>query len=136
MRALHTLTPGIEEQHTRSVHPLPHPPRGDRYHARFSLPPHNFNTEKCFCSVDGDDPAELGTATCDMSCAGDSSQTCGGRDAISVYEYTTTAPTPTPPPASSSYDHLGCYTDVASPRVFTGKSTASNAMTAEVSCRG
>ncbi|CAM9345187.1 unnamed protein product, partial [Sphacelaria rigidula] len=40
---------------------------------------------QCFCGVEGDTPDALGEATCDMDCAGDSSETCGGSNAISVY---------------------------------------------------
>eukprot|EP00904_Undaria_pinnatifida_P007443 jgi/Undpi1/3829/HiC_scaffold_16.g07198.m1 len=94
-----------------------------------------FGTEygtECFCSVAGDDPAELGTATCGTACTGDSSQICGGTNAIFVYEYgeTTITPTPqatTPTPQATTptatgeadYEALDCYADLASPRVLT-----------------
>ncbi|CAM9941086.1 unnamed protein product [Sphacelaria rigidula] len=44
-------------------------------------------SEKCFCGLATDDPSALGTATCDMPCSGDSSQTCGGSLALSVYVF-------------------------------------------------
>ncbi|CAN0261810.1 unnamed protein product, partial [Scytosiphon promiscuus] len=57
---------------------------------------------QCFCSEDGDSPESIGTATnCDTACSGDSSQTCGGTYALSVYQYSGTTPTPiTPTPTT------------------------------------
>ncbi|CAN0209622.1 unnamed protein product [Ectocarpus sp. 12 AP-2014] len=66
-----------------------------------------FGTEygfECFCSSSGDSPDELGEASnCDMACSGDSSETCGGFNAIQVYMLedgpapTPIAPSPTTP---------------------------------------
>lgn len=64
---------------------------------------------QCFCGVDSDDPTELGAAMCTTDCAGDSSQTCGGRNAISVYAYDTL---PTPPV------YLGCWQDSGRNRIM------------------
>ncbi|CAM9763241.1 unnamed protein product, partial [Sphacelaria rigidula] len=67
-----------------------------------------FGTE-CFCGVTSDDPDRLGDATCNMDCSGDASETCGGRNAISVYEFTN-------PPSG----YAGCFVDSGSDRVLTG----------------
>ncbi|CAN0432934.1 unnamed protein product [Ascophyllum nodosum] len=50
-----------------------------------------FGTEfrrECYCGEATDDPTSLGSATCSMSCTGDSTQTCGGTFAVSLYEFT------------------------------------------------
>lgn len=68
-----------------------------------------FLRAQCFCGVDSDDPTELGAAMCTTDCAGDSSQTCGGRNAISVYAYDTV---PTLP------QYLGCWQDSRRNRIM------------------
>ena len=40
---------------------------------------------KCWCGDDSDYDRH-GTAVCDMDCTGDASETCGGRNAMSVYD--------------------------------------------------
>ncbi|CAN0558816.1 unnamed protein product, partial [Laminaria digitata] len=68
-----------------------------------------FGTEygqECFCGADSDDPSRLGEASCTFPCGGDASQTCGGFNAISVYQYNIVDP-PTP-------EFLGCWTDDSS----------------------
>ncbi|CAM9785404.1 unnamed protein product [Sphacelaria rigidula] len=57
-----------------------------------------------------DDPDRLGDATCNMDCSGDASETCGGRNAISVYEFT-----------DSPSGYAGCFVDSGSDRVLTGQ---------------
>lgn len=52
---------------------------------------------QCFCSAASDDYGEYGEATCDYTCAGDASQICGGKNAISIYEYDDFTPTPMSP---------------------------------------
>lgn len=77
---------------------------------------------QCYCGVDSDDPDELGEATCNSPCAGDASQTCGGRNAISVYQYIVLEP-----------EFLGCWTDSPRNRIM-DIVESSNAMTNDVSC--
>lgn len=62
-------------------------------------------------------------SNCDFDCAGDSSETCGGYDAISIYTYGGGS--------SSTGTYVGCYTDSASNRVMTSM-TMSDSMTNEV----
>ncbi|CAN0160353.1 unnamed protein product [Ascophyllum nodosum] len=45
-----------------------------------------YNRE-CWCGEATDDPTILGSVTCTRTCFGDASQICGGRWAMSVYEY-------------------------------------------------
>ena len=73
--------------------------------------------------MESDDPARLGVSRCTIPCAGDASQTCGGVDAISVYEYVTV----TPP------EFLGCWTDTRNGRIM-DVMQSDPSMTNEVSC--
>lgn len=98
----------------------------------FPTPTRTLTAPQCFCSADGDNPAELGTATCGQACTGNESQICGDRDAISVYQYVDTIIIPVPPTPSDDYVTLGCYTDLESPRVLTGP-VVDNLMTTQVS---
>ena len=59
----------------------------------------------------------LGPATCNRPCTGDADQTCGGRNAISLYKY--------------SYSAAGCYKDNRD-RVLTEKYFDSDDMTTQV----
>lgn len=108
-----------------------------------------FGTEyskECFCGSPGDDPTDASLASCTMACAGDSSETCGGRDAISVYNRggspTPTPPTPTPPTPtpptftpSGDYDYIGCYADDLD-RVLTGTSVKGSTDMTTAVCAG
>lgn len=73
--------------------------------------------EECYCSSGSDELDSLGEATCNMECSGDDSETCGGRLAISVYEYT---------------GYAGCFVDNVRDRVLTAGSFVDDEMTAEV----
>lgn len=55
-----------------------------------------------------------------MACSGDSSDICGGSKAISVYEF------------SSTGGYVGCYVDLGSSRIMSGK-YSDPAMTIDVS---
>lgn len=67
---------------------------------------------QCFCSGALDDPTELGESdSCTFECSGDSTETCGGRGAISVYSY-----------VHFPYVAKQCYTDDKNDRVLTGYS--------------
>ncbi|CAM9570432.1 unnamed protein product, partial [Sphacelaria rigidula] len=77
----------------------------------FPCAPVRVLSSQCFCSAEGDDPFELGESTdCTFDCAGDDSQTCGGRNAMNIYEF------------DSEYEFLGCFADSSSARVLTGPS--------------
>ncbi|CAM9947269.1 unnamed protein product, partial [Sphacelaria rigidula] len=68
--------------------------------------------KECFCGPSSDDPSRLGDATCNMECSGDASETCGGRNAISVYEFTDDSPS----------GYAGCFVDSSRDRILTGQS--------------
>ncbi|CAM9617575.1 unnamed protein product, partial [Laminaria digitata] len=69
---------------------------------------------QCFCGPSTDNPTRLGRrTTCNFDCAGDATQTCGGRNAISLYRYDLYEP---------EYNFVGCFKDSAINRVMTGVS--------------
>ena len=59
-----------------------------------------------------------------MDCAGDNTQTCGGRDAISVYDCKTDPP---------SREFLGCWRDSQNARIMDVVESNAASMTNEVS---
>lgn len=104
-------------------------------------------TWQCFCSADAD-VAALGGRTTEgadctdttYACSGDSSEICGGFNAIQVYQFvsgggpTPTPPTPTPAPeaaptlqpveptpTSGTFSEVNCYVDSTSDRLFSIK---------------
>ena len=86
---------------------------------------------QCFCSRHGDNPTESRPAECDMKCLGDIKQTCGGRNAISIYKYSLNIPKPTATKAHA-YQALGCFADEKYDRVFDVSLKKDGGMTAEV----
>ena len=66
-----------------------------------------------------------------MACLGDSNQICGGRNAISIYEYALNIQKPTAT-TLDAYQTLGCYADQKYDRVFDVSRDKSRAMTTEV----
>ncbi|CAN0188995.1 unnamed protein product, partial [Ectocarpus fasciculatus] len=65
---------------------------------------------QCFCT--GSLGATESSSACTMGCAGNTDETCGGFDALTLYEIgadvvTTVDPTPTP----WEYSSLGCFAD-------------------------
>lgn len=80
---------------------------------------------QCFCGRNSDDPDDLGGATCNMACTGDENETCGGRSAMNVYEYT-----------ESLGEYAGCFVDSTRDRVLTGDYISDSDMTPEVRVAG
>lgn len=79
---------------------------------------------QCFCGLPTDDPYILGAATnCDKACVGDTTEICGGNEAISLYTL--------PAAVATTSVFLGCYNDVKEGRIMEGKVSASS-MTNEV----
>lgn len=80
---------------------------------------------QCFCSVKGDELDHKESTACNFKCTGDTSQTCGGFDAISVYSFGGGAPAP-PAPApveASKYTYMGCFADSKDNRLLSGDET-------------
>ncbi|KAH7925711.1 copper radical oxidase-like protein [Leucogyrophana mollusca] len=67
------------------------------YNAGYPLAGMEYSDE-CYCGLVLGSGSALSPATdCDMTCAGNSSEYCGGPNRLTVYNYTSTLPT-TPPP--------------------------------------
>jgi len=116
--------------------------------ANTTRPPLTSNTIlKCWCGDAGyAKNGKADEADCDMACAGDSDEDCGGKNLISVYgSGTTTTPAPattTPAPASATpapvsptpiqEGFIGCYKDDQDNRALDTKKSSSADMTAAV----
>ena len=75
---------------------------------------------QCWCGAEGIDFKRHGKSTCDYTCSGEPSATCGGYLAFDLFGVPQVAPTPAPTPGPTKYaPSLGCYKDVRTSRVFT-----------------
>jgi hypothetical protein len=109
---------------------------------------------ECYCGAALANGAVLGSSSCNMQCAGDANQICGGSNALSIFKHTpggssnssvSTTATPTDPSVSSStvsfsatatpstdFEYLGCSTEGTDGRALTGGFLYSETMTPEV----
>ncbi|KAG0636289.1 hypothetical protein HOY80DRAFT_891585 [Tuber brumale] len=92
---------------------------------------------ECYCGTALQSHSTLGFTGCNTVCSGNSSETCGGSDRLSVYNYTLTDPPAVAHVAAvETYITQGCYTgDALSGFSFTN----STGMTVELcvgACRG
>ncbi len=56
-----------------------------------------------------------GDGVCDMACAGDGDEICGGDFSVSVYESDVEAEPVDPAEPSTSFSYIGCYADMPEP---------------------
>lgn len=83
----------------------------------------------------------LAATSCNKACGGNSTQVCGGSNAISLYNNTLYTPTKIVNPAivpsntAVQYSYTGCYTDHVSGNALAAYSTSSATMTVEI-CAG
>ena len=89
------------------------------------------NGDTCFCGNGLQSFSRLGKTFCNTSCAGNSSETCGGIDGsnnkyLSVWNSTSSAIPPTVVKQVGSYPLDNCYSDFNTTRALTG-STLTNA---------
>ena len=70
---------------------------------------------QCFCgNAISSSASQIAESSCGDECYGNTTQTCGGADAISLYNSTLYRPTvlvQTPVNGSHSYNFTGCYID-------------------------
>jgi hypothetical protein len=66
--------------------------------------------QECYCGVALQSYSAIGFDGCNMPCAGDATQTCGGGSRISLYNYTAYTP-PMLVPTVGTYQLQGCYTE-------------------------
>lgn len=97
-------------------------------------------SRQCWCGKSEIVYDRHGQGNCDYPCTGDMFTSCGGLNALSLYDFkrgSQSSPSPTPPaptpssvPASDAY--LGCYADRKADRVLSYK-TKSDEMTPQAS---
>jgi len=74
--------------------------------------------DECYCGssiANGGAPTPAGD--CNMACAGNSSESCGGPNRLNLYNSTAIAGLP-PPPSPGSWTSLGCYSDNVAARTL------------------
>ncbi|CAN0519429.1 unnamed protein product, partial [Laminaria digitata] len=72
---------------------------------------------------------------CDVDCANNPGEICGGRDAMSVYSSSGNGGNPSPAPVpdtAGGFSFVGCFADLKADRIMIDQ-ISSNAMTSEVS---
>lgn len=78
---------------------------------------------QCFCSEPSDIVGDPNSTGCTFACAGDSSETCGGNNAISVYQAGTIMPMTvealTLVDKRTETVSLGCFADTTTARIMT-----------------
>lgn len=75
---------------------------------------------QCWCGNASTDYDQYGETTCTLSCSGDSSEICGGYNAMSVYENDgIVAPNPNP-------SFLGCFADSKMVRIMVKEASQSD----------
>lgn len=72
---------------------------------------------ECFC---GDSSPSKKASNCDMKCAGDGNEVCGGRDAITLYS---SGSCPSHGGSTDGVKKIGCYEDDPLDRVLDGRKT-------------
>ena len=86
---------------------------------------------ECYCGKALNSPSKLNAGDCEMSCAGNKRQFCGGPSRLSVYNLTTwTAPTP-PPKVAGGWDYVSCFMEPMGRRALTQLVKAEDKMTVD-----
>lgn len=112
-----SMTPQLCQQHCTSQ--------------SFALSGTEYASE-CYCANALSNNATLGSNKCNMPCSSDSSQICGGPDALSVYQHNSTAAKATP---MEGWKYLGCASEGTGGRALTEGFRWSEKMTPEM-CQG
>jgi hypothetical protein len=86
---------------------------------------------QCYCGNTITSTSTFGNTGCSMSCTGNSAETCGGSDRLSIFNNTAYV-YPVNPKSANGYVYLGCYQEATTGRLLSGISyTDTNAMTVE-----
>eukprot|EP00903_Cladosiphon_okamuranus_P006181 g6078.t1 len=99
------------------------------------------HSDECWCTSEASPDFDgHGEGACDFPCTGDSSQTCGGYDAISAYQHLdgsggtpppVAPPTPSPVAVDAEFSYVGCFFDEKGNRLMTLVAADSPDMTTE-----
>ncbi|KAE9379342.1 WSC-domain-containing protein [Stipitochalara longipes BDJ] len=88
--------------------------------------------QECWCGISLFRNSVLGQTGCNAPCTGNSSETCGGTNRLSVYTYNKPYTPAVVPAAVGAYNLKGCYTDVVATRGLSAYTVTSTTMTNEV----
>jgi hypothetical protein len=101
--------------------------------ATFCNPYQFFGLEygrECYCgNKRNTNSVSTSASDCNMPCKGDSAQTCGGGQRLSLYK--TVGWSPPVNEAINGYDYFGCYSELTSGRTLSDSSTSSDGMTTQ-----
>ncbi|KAF4637471.1 hypothetical protein G7Y89_g616 [Cudoniella acicularis] len=87
---------------------------------------------ECYCGNFLATGASLAPPTdCSMACSGNSSESCGGPNRLTLFWSGTAATSPSNKPSVGSFNYYGCYTEANTDRALQQAATASNLMTIE-----
>lgn len=85
---------------------------------------------ECYCGNARDISSTAAPeADCSMPCSGDSTETCGNGDRLSIYK--SLSYTPAVEPSIDDYDYEGCFSDSPAARVLSGPSLEADDLTVE-----
>lgn len=106
------------------------------YGQNYNLAGVEYGSE-CYCGNSiAPSSQSLSSSSCQMSCAGNSGEQCGGSNwAISVYKASTSSTPPPPPTSSSPWSSLGCFTDSSSNRALKAMQTTMTGTITVQSCQ-
>ncbi|KAJ3065408.1 hypothetical protein HDU98_011220, partial [Podochytrium sp. JEL0797] len=82
---------------------------------------------QCFCG--GSAPIAAVSTMCTLTCQGNSTELCGGANAISVYGHSAVTPTN---PTVANWKYLGCFVDSAAPRTISNQQWNLPPLTVEI----
>ncbi|RFU33902.1 hypothetical protein B7463_g2402, partial [Scytalidium lignicola] len=91
--------------------------------------------DECYCGNSLQNGAAPASSGCNMACAGNSAETCGGSNRLNIYSHGGSTSPPPPPPPSGGWKLLGCYTDSVAARTLAngeGVTGGPTAMTVEL----
>jgi len=76
--------------------------------------------QECWCGNEINSPgAPISQSSCNQACTGDSTEVCGGPDALQLYKFTGTYPLgASVVAAASGWSSRGCYSDTVSSRTL------------------
>ncbi|CCA72580.1 related to glyoxal oxidase precursor [Serendipita indica DSM 11827] len=94
-------------------------------------------SQECYCDNSIQNGGAAAADGCNMMCAGDATQTCGGGYRLSVYKSSKSLPAPLP--SYNTWGYQGCYTDNTAARSLTVPMAVTGGMTPQKcldACRG
>lgn len=88
---------------------------------------------QCYCANALASLSTLGNTGCSMACTGNSAETCGGSNLLSLFNNTAYI-YPSSPQSANSYAYLGCYAEATTGRLLDGASYSNTTNMTVESC--